>query len=167
MIRGFAKRLLYLYGLFTLGGGIAGLCVSLPAAIPTGSALAWTVLFVALVNVLIGGIIFRFTRHRKVKVEKLEVQVQGDGSVRVIIPKVLPDVGEFRSKLSAEMEQAEFRVWVSWPKRVPMNHEFAQTLHSLGNVIEGTGGYLWLSGVRPKDRMMIADHRGPKVDWID
>lgn len=129
--------------------------------------MAWTVLFAGIVNAAIGGLIFRFTRDRKITVENLEVQTQEDGSVRVNIPMVLPEVGEFRSKLSAELEKAEFKVIVHWPKHIPMTHDFAEAFHSLANVIEGTGGYLWLSGVRPKDRKRIADHRGPKVEWID
>lgn len=129
--------------------------------------MAWTTFFAALVNAAIGGIILRYTRNRNLKVEQLEVQIQQDGSVRVGIPKILPSVGEFRSELSAELENAQFRVSLSWPRHVPMTDDFADALHSLGNVIEGSGGYLWISGVRPKDRKMIADHRGPKVDWID
>lgn len=161
------RRLVFLWGLALYGPGIVSLGISLIGMLLTLDGRLAGHLLASILQFLIGGILFNFGRIKKPAPTTIEVRIRDDGSVKVLIPKKLPDVSEFRSKLSAEMEQAGFRVWVSWPKRLPMNHEFSQALHSLGNVTEGTDGYLWISGVRPKDRKLIADHRGPNVHWID
>lgn len=161
------RRLVFLWGLAWYGLGLVSLRISLVGTLLTPDAILAGHLLASTLQCLAGGLLFNFGLIKMPVPPKLEVQMQDDGSVRVFIPKKIPDVGEFRSKLSAGLERAGFRVWISWPKRVPMNRDFADALHSLGNVIDGTDGFLWISGVRPKDRKMIADHRGPKVEWVD